>query len=109
MATEYLYQEDVHYIDGIMHTDSWMMSADLYNALPGAPEYKLDDAWLENRFNRKPSVFTYMRQQRDGSWWDGASARGQYEKIKVPSYHIGGWYDGYRNSVPRCLSTSKHP
>ena len=38
MATEELYQEDVHYIDGIIHTDSWMMSADLYNALPGAPE-----------------------------------------------------------------------
>ena len=37
MATEALYSEDVHYIDGIMHTDSWMMSHDLYNALPGAP------------------------------------------------------------------------
>ena len=109
MATEYLYQEDVHYIDGIMHTDSWMMSADLYNALPGAPEYKLDGAWLENRFNRKPSVFTYMRQQRDGSWWDRASARGQYEKIRVPSYHIGGWYDGYRNSVPRMLEHVNAP
>lgn len=109
MATEYLYQEDVHYIDGIMHTDSWMMSADLYNALPGAPDYKLDDAWLENRFNREPSVFTYMRQQRDGPWWDRASARGQYEKITVPGYHIGGWYDGYRNSVPRMLEHVNAP
>lgn len=72
------------YIDRIMHTDSWMMSGDVYNALPGAPEYKLDDGWLENRFNRKPSVFTYMRQQRDGSWWDRASAQRHDDQISRP-------------------------
>ena len=109
MATEYLYQEDVHYIDGIMHTDSWMMSNDLYNALPGAPEFKLDDDWLNNRFNIEPSVYTYMRHQRDGPFWDRASARGQYEKIRVPGYHIGGWYDGYRNSLPRMLEHADAP
>jgi putative CocE/NonD family hydrolase len=103
MATEYLYEEDVHYMDGIMHTDSWMMSHDLNNSLPGAPDFKLDEQWLNNRFNRKPSVYAYMRQQRDGPFWDRASAKGQYDKIKVPGYHIGGWYDGYRNSLPRML------
>ncbi|MDX1481976.1 MAG: CocE/NonD family hydrolase [Woeseiaceae bacterium] len=103
MATEYLYQEDVHYIDGIMHTDSWMMSHDLYAAMPGAPDFVLDEEWLENRFNREPSVFAYMRRQRDGPWWDRASVRGRYEDIRVPGYHIGGWFDGYRNSLPRML------
>jgi len=109
MSTEYLYQEDVHYMDGIMHTDSWMMSNDLYNALPGAPEFTLDEEWIKNRFNVEPSVYTYMRQQRDGPFWDRASARGQYEKIKVPGYHIGGWYDGYRNSLPRMLENVDAP
>jgi putative CocE/NonD family hydrolase len=103
MATEYLYQEDVHYMDGIMHTDSWMMSTDLNAAVPGAPDFVMDEDWLENRFNRKPSVYAYMRQQRDGPWWDRASAIGQYDKIRIPGYHIGGWYDGYRNSLPRML------
>ena len=103
MATEYLYQEDVHYMDGIVHVDSWMMSHDLYNAMPGAPHFILDETWEENRFNQKPSVYAYLRQQRDGEFWDRASARGQYQKIKVPGFHIGGWYDGYRNSLPRML------
>ncbi|MFT5209393.1 MAG: putative CocE/NonD family hydrolase [Flavobacterium sp.] len=109
MSTEYLYQEDVHYIDGIMHTDSWMMGNDLYNALPGAPDFVMDQQWIENRFNVEPSVYTYMRQQRDGPFWDRASARGQYEKIKVPGYHIGGWFDGYRNSLPRMLEKVDAP
>ena len=103
MATDYLYAEDVHYIDGIMHTDSWMMSNDLYNSMPGAPDFVLDEEWEENRFNVEPSVYAYMRQQRDGPWWDRASARGQYEKMRIPGYHIGGWFDGYRNSLPRML------
>jgi putative CocE/NonD family hydrolase len=109
MATEYLYQEDVHYMDGIMHTDSWMMSNDLFNALPGAPDFTLDEEWVKNRFDVKPSVYTYMHQQRDGPFWDRASASNQYEKIKVPGYHIGAWYDGYRNSLPRMLENVQVP
>lgn len=109
MATEALYQEDVHYLDGIIKTDSWMMSHDLYNALPGAPGFKLDQQWLEQRFEREPSVYTYMRQQRDGPFWDRASAVGRYEEIKIPGFHIGGWYDGYRNSLPRMLEQVKAP
>ena len=50
-----------------------------------------------------------MRQQRDGPFWDRASARDQYEKIQVPGYHIGGWYDGYRNSLPRMLEFADAP
>ena len=110
MATEYLYQEDVHYIDGIMHTDSWMMSNDPRQRL--ARRSGLHD-WTrsgsENRFDVEPSVYAYMRQQRDGPFWDRASARGQYEKIRVPGYHIGGWYDGYRNSLPRMLENVDAP
>jgi putative CocE/NonD family hydrolase len=109
MATEELYREDVHYIDGIIHTDSWMMSHDLYNALPGAPDFVLDEAWLKQRFEREPSVYTYMRQQRDGPFWDRASARNRYDRIRIPGFHIGGWFDGYRNSLPRMLENVSAP
>ncbi len=109
MATEALYQEDVHYMDGIIHTDSWMMSNDLNNSLPGAPEYRLDNEWLNNRFNVEPSVFTYMRHQKDGPFWDRASSLDKYDKIKIPGFHIGGWYDGYRNSLPRMLENVSAP
>ncbi len=109
MATEDLYQEDVHYIDGIIHTDSWMMSNDLYNSLPGAPEFRLDQNWLRNRFEAEPSVYTYMRHQRDGPFWDRASSRDKYDQITIPGFHIGGWYDGYRDALPRMLANVKAP
>jgi putative CocE/NonD family hydrolase len=109
MATEDLYQDDVHYMDGILHMDSWMMSHDLYNALPGAPDYVLDEAWQRDRFDTEPSIFTYLRQQRDGPFWDRASARDKYDQIKVPGFHIGGWYDGYRDSVARMVENVSVP
>ena len=30
--------DDVHFMDGIMHLDSWEMSMDLDNSRPGAPD-----------------------------------------------------------------------
>ncbi|MDA9109378.1 CocE/NonD family hydrolase [Woeseiaceae bacterium] len=110
MATEYLYAEDVHYIDGIMVAgDSWMMSNDLNNSIPGAPNFTMNDEWYRNRFDVEPSVYTYMREQRDGEFWNRASAKNKYDSIKVPGYHIGGWYDGYRNSLPRMIENVSAP
>ncbi len=108
-ATEDLYQEDVHYIDGIFHVDSWMMSQDLENARPGAPGYLLDEENFRNRFDTEPSMLTYLRNQRDGAFWDRASARDRHQRIRIPSFHIGGWYDGYRDSLPRMLERAAGP
>ena len=108
-ATEDLYQEDVHFIDGIIHVDSWEMSQDLDNARPGAPDYVIDEAYFRDRFDTQPWMMTYKRQQRDGPFWDRASARDRYQDIRIPSLHIAGWYDGYRDSVPRMLANLKAP
>jgi len=108
-ATEDLYQDDVHFMDGIMHLDSWEMSQDLDNARPGAPDYVIDEAYFENRFDTEPWMLTYKKQQRDGPFWDRASARDKYDRIRIPTFHIGGWYDGYRDSLPRMLENAAGP
>ncbi len=107
-ATEDLFQDDVHYMDGIMHLDSWEMSMDLDNTRPGAPDYVIDDDNFRNRFDTEPWMLTYKKQQRDGPFWDRASVRDRYDEIRIPTFHIGGWYDGYRDSVPRMLANVKY-
>jgi putative CocE/NonD family hydrolase len=108
-ATDDLYQDDVHFMDGGIHVDSWEMSMDLANAMPGAPDYVLDEAFFENRFDTRPWMFTYKRMQRDGPFWDRTALKTRYEAIRVPTFVIGGWYDGYRDSVPRMLQHLKAP
>jgi putative CocE/NonD family hydrolase len=108
-ATDDLYQEDVHYIDGIMHLDSWEMSQELDNARPGAPDYVMDEAYFRDRFDTPPWMLTWKRQQRDGPFWDRASWRDRQPQIKVPGFYIGGWYDGYRDVIPRALEHAGGP
>ncbi len=108
-ATDDLYQDDVHFMDGIMHLDDWEMHQDLSNAVPGAPDFKIDEQFFQDRFDTPPWGLTYKRQQRDGPFWDRTSLKTRYDAIQIPTLVIGGWYDGYRDSVPRMLEHLKAP
>jgi hypothetical protein len=108
-ATDDLYQDDVHFMDGGMHVDSWEMSQDLANAMPGAPDYRIDERYFAERFDRAPWMLTYKRQQRDGPFWDRTALKARYEAVEIPTFVIGGWYDGYRDSVPRMLERLRAP
>ena len=108
-ATEELYQEDVHFMDGMMHVDSWEMSQDLSNLMPGAPTYRIDAQYFADRFDQPPWFLTYKRQQRDGPFWDRASLRTDHGALTTPTLLIGGWYDGYRDAVPRLLTNLRAP
>lgn len=108
-ATDDLYQDDVHFMDGMMHVDSWELSQDLANAMPGAPDYRIDDKYFAERFDAPPWMLTYKRHQRDGPFWDRASLKTRYDAINIPTFLIGGWYDGYRDAVPRMLQHMKAP
>jgi len=108
-ATDDLYQDDVHFMDGIIHVDSWEMSQDLDNARPGAPDYVIDEEYFQNRFDTEPWMMTYKRQQRYGPFWERTTLKERYDSIRVPTFMIGGWYDGYRDSLPRMLEHLEAP
>src|SRR5262245_23067068 len=108
-ATDDLYEDDVHFMDGMIHVDSWEMSQDLWNTLPGAPDFRIDDALFANRFDTPPWMLTYKRQQRYGPFWKRTTLKERYDAIRIPTFVIGGLYDGYRDSVPRMLEHLKAP
>lgn len=108
-ATDDLYEDDVHFMDGMMHVDSWEMSQDLANAMPAAPDYRIDEAYFRDRFDQPPWMLVYKHQQRDGPFWDRTALKTRYESIRIPTFVVGGWYDGYRDSVPRMLQKLNAP
>jgi len=108
-ATDDLYEDDVHYMDGIAHIDAYEAGMDMSNVVPAAPDYIIDDAYFENRFDTMPWMLIYKKQQLDGPFWDRASLNTRYDSIKIPTFVIGGWYDGYRDSVPRMLEHMDAP
>ena len=108
-ASDDLYHDDVHYLDGVFHIDEYILIIDHENGLPATPDYRLDGAYFKNRFEATPWFITYLKQQRDGPFWRKESLRWQYDKLKVPTYLIGGLLDGYRDTVPRILENVGAP
>lgn len=109
MSTDDIYQDDVHFMDGMMHVDAYEIGQDLSNILPGAPDFVIDENYFKNRFETTPWLLQYKRQQRDGPFWDRASLNTDYSKINIPVFVIGGWYDGYRDAVFRMAQNLKSP
>jgi uncharacterized protein len=108
-ASDDLFHDDVHYIDGLLHLDEYAVMIDQLNALPPAPDFPLDGEILARRFDSQPWLITWLEQQQDGPYWQRASLRPDYGRLTVPAFLIGGWYDGYRDSVPRMFAQVPAP
>jgi predicted acyl esterase len=106
-ATEELFHDDIHYIDGMMHFDEFELNMDLAPSMTGAPDYTLDEKVLGPRFESEPWSLMYFKHQRDGQFWH-APVRSLSE-IKIPCFLIGGLLDGYRDSIPRMFEQVKAP
>jgi predicted acyl esterase len=106
-ATEQLFKEDVHYIDGVFHVDEFELTMDLDQGRPGAPDFNLSEAVIGPRMDSEPWSLNYMKQQRDGEFWH--SPLRPLETLEVPAFLIGGLQDGYRDSILRMLDVVKAP
>jgi putative CocE/NonD family hydrolase len=100
-ATEALFKEDVHYMDGLMHVDEFEVAMDLDQGRSGGPRFALDEDTLAKRMDSTPWSLDYFRHQRDGAFWHAPLRR--FEDIRIPCFLIGGLQDGYRDSIPRML------
>lgn len=106
-ATDELFKEDVHYMDGIFHVDEFELTMDLDQGRTGAPNFSLAETAIAARMNSPPWSLTYMRQQRDGPFWREPVK--PIESLAVPAFLIGGFQDGYRDSIPRMLEKVQAP
>jgi predicted acyl esterase len=109
MSTDDLYQDDVHYIDGMHHIDTYELGMDLSNTIPGPPDFDIGGDYFKNRFETEPWILKYKKQQADGPFWDRASLNRDYSLIDIPVFLVGGYYDGYRDIVPRMVQNADVP
>ena len=106
-ATNDLFSNDVRFMDGIMHVDQYELAIDQLNAISPGPEFPLDPKTLQERFDSPPWFLAYKRHQRDGPFWKEPEK--PLEAIDIPVFLLGGFYDGYRDSIPRMLAVLKSP
>ncbi len=105
-ASDDLFYQDVHSIDGAFHVDTWEAMIDTFNALPSPDtNYAMTPEFFADRFDQKPWHFTWKKNQSDGPFYRKESVRFKPE-VTVPIYIIGGLLDGYRDTIARLMDSS---
>ncbi len=108
------YSDDVHYMGGNLLTDniSWASTMFAYNSCPPDPQVvgeKWQDMWLERLEGSGLWIKKWLEHQRLDDYWKHGSVCTDYGAIKCPVYAVGGWADGYSNTVFRLVENLKVP
>jgi predicted acyl esterase len=113
MGSDDRFATDVHYYGGcLLAWDmlSWAATMLGYNARPPSPELPdWHERWLERIDASPPFIHAWVAHQRHGDYWRSGSVIETPDAITCPVYLVGGWADGYRDSVLRMFATSQAP
>lgn len=108
------YADDIHYMGGCLLTDklSWASTMFAYNSCPPDPEIvreKWKDMWLDRLEGSGLWIKKWLKHQRRNHYWKHASVCEDYSAIQIPVYTVGGWADGYSNTVFKLIQNLKSP
>ncbi len=109
MSTDDRYADDVHYKGGcilatdLLHWSTCMLHWQCQPPHEAAVGERWRELWEQRLAVNKPWVHTWLAHQRRDAYWKHGSVCEDYTAIEIPVYAIGGWTDGYTNSVPRLL------
>ncbi len=113
-STDDRYADDIHYMGGCLLTDqlSWASTMFAYNSCPPDPMLageKWRDMWMERLEGSGLWLKNWLKHQRRDKFWKHASICENYEAITIPVLAVGGWADGYSNTVFRLLKNLNSP
>jgi len=108
-STDDRYRDDVHYMGGAplragMGWAGFLFASMCFPRDPAVVGERWRAMWRE-RLNQLPLFQDrWLRHPwRDGYWKHGSVCE-DYSAITSPVYAVGGWTDGYTNTIPRLLS-----
>jgi len=70
---------------------------------------KWKDMWLNRLENQTLPWSTWHRHQHRDAYWKHGSVCEDYSTIKAATLSIGGWHDGYRNTISHLVENLSAP
>ena len=113
-STDDRYADDIHFMGGAMLLDNIAWSTYMFSINTTPPDPLLHgDAWRGIWHDRLKGSGLWLtnwleHQQRDEFYQHGSVCE-NYDDINCAVYAVGGWADGYSNSIFRLLPNLKAP
>lgn len=108
------YADDIHYKGGCLLGENfgWAATMLAYSARP--PDQALvGERWREMWLDRLESMpfhlSTWLHHQHRDAYWKHGSVCEDYTAIKAAVLSIGGWHDGYRNTISHLVENLNAP
>jgi len=109
------YADDIHYKGGCLLGENFGWAANMlsYSSRPPDPQLTGDNHWLEvwkHRLENLPFNWNewHEHQHRDAYWKHGSICE-DYSAIKAAVLSVGGWHDGYRNTISHIVENLDAP
>lgn len=98
------FADDIHYKGGCLLNENLAWAANMlsYSSPPPDPLLvgeKWKSMWLERLQNQPFLASVWLRHQQRNAYWQHGSVCEDYGSIKAAVLSIGGWHDGYRNTI----------
>lgn len=113
-SSDDLYADNMHYMGGCLLGDNLSEATVMFafNALPPDPQIvgeRWRDMWFERMEKSGLWLDQWLSHQRRDAYWSTSSVCEDYSAIRCPVYAIGGWADGFTNTVFRLMEHLQVP
>jgi putative CocE/NonD family hydrolase len=113
-STDDRYADDMHYMGGIHMTGNLEWGSSYFSIMGRAPDplivgNRWRKMWLERLEALTPVYATWLRHQTRDAYWKHGSVGEDIGAITCAVFAVGGWADGYTNTVFRLLRDLKVP
>ncbi|MEM9329945.1 MAG: CocE/NonD family hydrolase [Pseudomonadota bacterium] len=109
------YADDIHYKGGCLLGENFGWSSQMlsYSSRPPDPKLVGDNSWLEmwkHRLENIPLNWSeWHRHQHRDDYWRHGSVCEDYSAVKASVLSVGGWHDGYRNTISHLVENLSAP
>lgn len=108
------FADDIHYKGGVMLGENagWAATVLGWFALPPDPEISGEgwrEKWLDRLENTPFLASKWVEEQNRSGYWKHGSVCEDYSAIKAAVLTVGGWHDGYRNTIANLVDNLNAP
>ena len=109
------YADDIHYKGGclLLENVGWASTMLSYSSRPPDPaisgEKRWRELWLQRLENQPFLAEVWLGHQHRDAYWKRGSICEDFSAVKAAVLSIGGWHDGYRNTISHLVSNIQSP